>query len=423
MLLSIKAFLALRKILSVSNITVNYGSHSPFSHQFHKIHYRLERGACMQSKPFQPRLGVLVGKIKRESPTHPLGPTTTFAKELSKTMQQAGGIVYFFTPYDYDPNKRTVQSLTWDHGWNEQRFPLPHVIYNRLMSRKLEQLHQTKTLFKQAKSINQTAIFNEKYLDKNEVFSALARFPKIKHLLPHSLPYQNGAQLKKMTEVYSTLFIKPTRGSLGLGIIRIRKQQNGTFILHQSSRDEVKQFTFNHFKSMHYHLKKQLARAPYQIQQGIHVLHLHSRPVDFRILMHKDGHNKWQITSTIARVGGAQQIVSNVARGGHMKDARTVLNQAKLTNPRAIHKKIHLAAKQIAIATDKSIPGLFGEFGIDLAVDTRGRPYLLEVNAKPAKNNMTKFNRKRIRPSVKKIVAYSRYLASMSYASLKEDLS
>jgi hypothetical protein len=36
---------------------------------------------------------------------------------------------------------------------------------------------------------------------------------------------------------------------------------------------------------------------------------------------------------------------------------------------------------------------------------------------------MTKVNRKRIRPSVKKIVAYSRYLARMSHASLKEDPS
>ena len=377
----------------------------------------------MQSKPFQARLGVLVGKIKRGDLTHPFGPTTTFAKELAMTMQQAGGIAYFFTPFDYDPNQRTVRSLIWNRGWHEQTLPMPHVIYNRLMSRKFEQLHQTKTLFKHAKSFHQTAIFNEKYLDKNEVFTALARFPKIKQLLPRSLPYQNGAQLKKMIETYDTLFIKPTRGSLGLGILRLKKRQDGSFILHHSTRDEVRQHTFNHFKSMHNFIKKRLARAPHQLQQGIHVLHWHGRPVDFRILMHKDGRNKWQITSTIARVGGVQQIVSNVARGGQMMDARTVLNDAKFNNPREIYKKINIAAQQIATATDKSISGLFGEFGIDLAVDKRGRPYLLEVNAKPAKNNLTKVNRKRIRPSVKKIVAYSRYLARMSHASLKEDPS
>jgi len=53
----------------------------------------------------------------------------------------------------------------------------------------------------------------------------------------------------------------------------------------------------------------------------------------------------------------------------------------------------------------------FGELGIDLAIDTSGRVWLLEVNSKPSKNDNTPLSGQGIRPSVRIMLHYARHLA------------
>ncbi|MNJ53594.1 Endospore coat-associated protein YheD [compost metagenome] len=68
-------------------------------------------------------------------------------------------------------------------------------------------------------------------------------------------------------------------------------------------------------------------------------------------------------------------------------------------------------ALEIAQGIDKYIPAHFGELGIDLAVDTSGRIWLIEVNSKPSKNDNTPIGDSKIRPSVKQVIEYARYLS------------
>lgn len=72
---------------------------------------------------------------------------------------------------------------------------------------------------------------------------------------------------------------------------------------------------------------------------------------------------------------------------------------------------LHAAALDIAKGIEQAIPAHFGELGIDLAMDTTGRVWLLEVNSKPSKNDNTPLSESKIRPSVKAMLEYSTYLA------------
>ncbi|MNI54828.1 Endospore coat-associated protein YheD [compost metagenome] len=76
-----------------------------------------------------------------------------------------------------------------------------------------------------------------------------------------------------------------------------------------------------------------------------------------------------------------------------------------------IGSRLKTAALDIAQGIDKQLPSHFGELGIDLAVDTNGRIWLLEVNSKPSKNDNTPIGGGKIRPSVKQVIDYARYLS------------
>ncbi len=84
-------------------------------------------------------------------------------------------------------------------------------------------------------------VFNEKFLDKNEVFDALKHNKELRRYLPESHLLDNYLTFKKMCSTYSSVFLKPVRGSLGKGIIRITKNVDGTFTplhdIHQCAEE------------------------------------------------------------------------------------------------------------------------------------------------------------------------------------------
>ncbi|MGV2806477.1 YheC/YheD family protein, partial [Clostridium perfringens] len=60
---------------------------------------------------------------------------------------------------------------------------------------------------------------------------------------------------------------------------------------------------------------------------------------------------------------------------------------------------------------EAAIPYHFGELGIDLAIDTTGRIWLLEVNSKPSKGENAPLNAdSKVRPSAVRLVQYCQYL-------------
>ena len=73
--------------------------------------------------------------------------------------------------------------------------------------------------------------------------------------------------------------------------------------------------------------------------------------------------------------------------------------------------RLQQAALLIAKGIETHIPAHFGELGIDLAIDASGRVWLLEVNSKPSKNDNTPLNDNKIRPSVRMVIQYSRFLS------------
>lgn len=358
-----------------------------------------------------PLIGVLVSRASSKKIDRPFGPITAFCKELHHTCQLYGAHVYFFTPDDIGNNPESVTAWSYADGWHKSRYPAPNVVYNRLTSRKYENKASVQHFLKEVKSRYKTSVFNEKYLNKTEVFAALRQSTALRTFLPESHAFKNAQTLKKMCDKYRVVFLKPITGSLGKGIMRVSRTDSG-YICQFSGINRTIQRTFPNLSSLFYTVREKMKRNRYQIQQGLNLISVKGRPVDFRALVQRNEKGEWEVTSIVGRIAGNHHFVSNLARGGSLGSVSQVLQSSNLSSSRVKSTlgQLRKASLLLAKGVETNIEGHFGELGIDLGVDVNGKVWLIEINSKPSKDDNTSLNSK-VRPSVRKFVQYARYLA------------
>lgn len=358
-----------------------------------------------------PLIGIMMGRIGTVSTEKPFGETTPFCREVVDACKQLGAFVYFFAIHDLNANSSTLQGWSYSNRWRRAQYPIPDVIYNRLMSRKYENKPSVQHFMKEVKSRYGTAIFNEKYLNKTDVFDALKHESSVTRFLPESHLLRGFPTLQSMCNKYSIVYLKPITGSLGKGIIRI-VNQNG-FTCHFATLNGSVKKSYPSLVKLYAAISGKVKSRRFQIQQGLRLVRANNRPVDFRALVQRNAQGNWAITSVVARIAGNNQIVSNLARGGILSPVKDALRKTNLnpTQRKTVYTQLHKAALEIAKGIEANVTGHFAELGIDLAVDTNGRVWLLEVNSKPAKNDAPLTDTGKVRPSVKQMILYSRFLA------------
>ncbi|MBW4084174.1 YheC/YheD family protein [Paenibacillus sp. S150] len=365
------------------------------------------------------RLGPLIGVlVSRDHPDHPdrlFGPITMFCRELTNACHAQGAYVYFFTPEALESPGSSIQGWVYDEGWRKLSLPIADVINNRLTTRKVENKPSVQHFLADVKSRYGTHFFNEKFLDKTEVFEALAHDATLQRYLPESHALNGFAVLKRMCATYNSVFLKPVRGSLGKGILRISKEEGGGYRLLSTTPLGTRKQSYPSLAKLFQSVAPKMKTTRYQIQQGLPLMELGRRPVDFRALVQKNGTGKWCVTSIVARTAGSNHFVSNLARGGTLSTVREAIAKSSLPSGVKESSQVQLPRAALAIArgVETYIPAHFGELGIDLALDQSGRIWLLEVNSKPSKNDNTPLNDQKIRPSVKQMILYCRYLAGL----------
>ncbi|MFC7681006.1 YheC/YheD family protein [Paenibacillus sp. GCM10028914] len=359
-----------------------------------------------------PVIGVMISRYNPEDPSKPFGSISSFCMELVNACEKLGAYVYFFTPDMIGQNLSTLQAVLYDQEWKKGFVPAPDVVNNRLSTRKMENSPSVQHFMKEVKSRWGTHVFNEKFLDKTEVFDALGSHERLKKFLPESYSLKGFTILKKMCSMYPTVFLKPVHGSLGKGIIRITRQADGSYHTLTTSLEGVKKKSYPSLAKLYSSLSGKITKNRYQIQQGLDLVRLHKRNIDFRALVHKNKKGKWSVTSIVARIAGGNHFVSNLARGGTLSTVKDALAMSGKPSSSRLNAsdRMKQAALNIAQGLEETIPSHFGELGIDLAMDTSGRIWLLEVNSKPSKGDDAPLNVYKVRPSAIRLVQYCQYL-------------
>ena len=216
-------------------------------------------------------------------------------------------------------------------------------------------------------------------LNKIQNYDYLSLNDHLKYHVPPTKPL-SYEDLNSFIRQYNKVILKPVYGSKGRGITVIEKAQNGYKVYQTStsttSGANIKQkiIPYSQFKQFY---DKTFRRAgSFLVQQWIQFQEYNGHPFDIRAVVQKNGKNKWQITSRVARVAGNNSLVTNLSQGGEMVS----LSELQLKNYRAVRK----FSRKVAMAFEKLYPWA-AEMGIDLAIDQDGKIWYIETNFCPEK--------------------------------------
>lgn len=221
----------------------------------------------------------------------------------------------------------------------------------------------------------------------------LARFIPLTRLFSRQVLYD-------MLERYGMVYVKPDTGSLGIGVMKVEKQ--GRAYRYQSG---TRIFAFASFPALFESLRQRIGRRKYLVQKGIHVLRHGGRPYDFRVMIQKNPARRWEPTGIAGRVAHPRKAVTNGSQGGTIFPAGTLLlPHAGRTRSLALLGLMNRMARVTAAQLGRAYPAM-NELGLDIAVDGRLHPWILEVNTHPDPCPFTKLPYQRM---IRKIVAYAK---------------
>lgn len=226
------------------------------------------------------------------------------------------------------------------------------------------------------------------YLQANKLrnYAFLAAHDQFKNHVPLTkrLSFEH---LDSFVRQYGKVIIKPIYGNKGRGITVIEKDifqynvrqtpSGKNYFANNRLSPNRKTTVFPHWQLKHFYDESFHEPANFLVQQWIEFKEFNHRPFDMRAVVQKNGKNKWQLTSRVARVANEHGLITNLNQGGEM-----------VSFSRMPLEKFYPDIREFCLETAKIFAKLYpwtAEMGIDLAIDKKGKLWYIETNFCPQK--------------------------------------
>ncbi|MDF2960166.1 MAG: hypothetical protein K0S39_1901 [Paenibacillus sp.] len=334
------------------------------------------------------RIGPLIGILTsvNGSTSAPFGSRTEFIRQFMRVGSEKS--YYFgFSPSDVNWNQQTVTGTfpRKEGGWYRKTVPLPDVVYNRLPSRKAEKL-PSMNAFKQRFVRRNIPLFNWAFFDKWDVYNLLEGSDAFRYV-PESQINPSSSQIKEMLEKHKFIYLKPTGGSLGIGIYRLTyNPKRGYYARFRRSGKNVL-LRFSKFESLMALLNRSNGRLNnYVAQQGIRLIEIDNCPIDFRFHLTKNINNNWVVAGIGAKKAGKGSVTTHVRTGGQLMTPDQVLKQIFGSRADQVLNNAKETAIKLAEAIERNSKHILGELGFDIGIDQNERIWMFEANSKPGRS-------------------------------------
>ncbi|MEH7157356.1 YheC/YheD family endospore coat-associated protein [Neobacillus drentensis] len=292
-----------------------------------------------------------------------------------------GGVTIAFSARSVDWEEKIVYGMIYDHDkkhWRYQSTPIPAAIYRR-------NFHQKKESIKKLKELTNNNLFNSYHFKKSDLY-LLKDNPELKNNLPETFLLKNIAELIDFLQVNKKIILKPVSSSRGRGIfiLEVNSEHEG-FCLYDYRNNTKITHRIKDINELETLLVEEgIFNQEYLYQTYIPLLKVGNRSLDVRVVMQKYNKMKWQCTGIECRVAQEDVDLTNIARGGDAMTLEAVIKNAKGSlNYSQVYRNI-LNICQIFCRIMDQKNEHFAEFGIDIALDDEGFPWILEANIYPS---------------------------------------
>lgn len=203
--------------------------------------------------------------------------------------------------------------------------------------------------------------------------------PQLANLIPETKIF-NKINLLSFLNKYKKVVVKPSRGSLGKGVIIVTEvgiEEYELLILNKKKHITGQNTLFTYLKKQENNL------IPNIVQYYIPLAKVCERPIDLRYITQRKDH-EWIITGKYAKVAKEGYAVTNFEYGSTVLTVEDALNHSTMQNV----NKNELLAKldYITLSIANCLAHYFTKhmiWGCDLGIDDTGKIWIIEVNAAP----------------------------------------
>jgi len=358
------------------------------------------------------RLGPVLGVMgaRQRNSRGAFGQNVEIIRDFVRVARRRGMLAYAFRPQDIDWETNSVRGWVWtSQALRRIKCPLPDVVYDRVASRRSETSATMIAAKEKLLSNPKLQYYNRVFLNKWDVHMMLSKYPGLNKHLPTTQELNSPEVLETFLKRYGVVFVKPTDGSLGAGILRIVRAGKGFSYRYTRLDHPDHHGKASSLRRMIAVTEKLLRNRQYIAQRGLKIAHLNGGPFDVRVLLQKNNNNRWIVHSMVARVAQPGNVVSNLADGGQIVNPRRAIAAVfgASIKPSLMTLRMRRIAKAAAYAIEKEMGFDFAEMGIDLAVDTSAHLWIIEANSRPGRQTNDE-GPKRIPRSVVRLVRFLR---------------
>jgi len=316
----------------------------------------------------------------------PIGDRSLFFAKLLSAEKQVGAYTFVFGANHINWDNGRIKGLFHStEGWQQMEVPIPNVVYDRLPNRKTENHNILKAIKNKLQTEYLIPWFNPGFFNKWEIHQIFSSHPEVSQYIPKTIVHPSLENIGEILNKYHSIYIKPINGSLGLGIHQIIKPLDEEVWYCRFRRDD--QNYLRKYKSLESLLQKQFQKhvlKGYIAQQGISLIRVEEKPMDFRIHINKNDEGIWEMSAIAAKVAGVGSVTTHLGSGGIVKTLDEIIRFVPL--PDHFADRLKEAVLSMSQILEKEIEGTIGEIGFDVGIDKNGHIWLFEANSKPGRS-------------------------------------
>jgi len=279
-------------------------------------------------------------------------------------------------------NLRPGAKRTTGYVWQDMRFvkktvPMPKVVHNRAIFRK-------KKLNDKLTRLAAKGIF---------VYNGINRHGKVRihRLLMENVPLRihlpetmeaTPINIREMMKRHDELILKPNSGSIGEGVMMLKRGDDGVWRLETSAigRNPAPE-PVDLKRPLPQRLLERIYVRRYLVQQRLPLAAWEGRPFDIRVSVQRGHGGKWQITGMVGKVAAERSYLTNVARGGMVMTVENLLAKFPALDPERVKDDIGRFGLRVAEHLGRKLPRL-ADLGLDVGITEAGFPMFIECNGR-----------------------------------------